>query len=718
MTYLSEMWGRGPFQFVRPAALLLAIVGGIGSANAAQPQQPGNRPPARPPVGVREKEDVPATEQPDEAAPTAPAEPATPAPAAEQPAAEQPAEPGPAFPVSQFKVEYEIERPGLPPAEELLDMTVIFGQRADGTLTFPAEGDAAQTNVPIVINQMGDQTRQMDARAISLVREAIVARLRDTGLIAFIVVIDPAYLEVSDDGDTFVDKREAGTTQVRMVIRTAVVTSLRTLAFGERVPSDQRLDNKLHQRIRDNSPIQPAERALDDKGNVVGDPEGRDVLRRRVLDDYIFRLNRHPGRRVDVALAADEAAGGVTLDYLISENKPWTLYAQIANTGTQETEEWRERFGFVHNQLTGRDDILLIDYVTAGFDASHAFNSSYEAPIIGDRLRGRVFGAWNEFTASDVGFSEEKFTGDGWQVGGELIFNVAQWDEAFLDIVGGARFQNVSVDNELTGLAGEDDFFLPYIGLRFTRNTQESNTLAMVNFETNWASVAGTDEENLDALGRLEPDADWTVMQWGVEHSFYIEPMFFRKQWLDTSPSGMPTLAHEFAVSFRGQYAFNDARLVPTAEQTIGGLYTVRGYPESVVAADTVLIGTAEYRFHVPNAFIWRERDDKGRLKDQPGLFGSPFKWLPDAPYGRADWDFIVRGFVDVGRSINNDRQSFERDETLLGAGIGGELVFRRNLSVRVDWGMALEDVINPTTEEAEVTSGSNRFHIVATVLF
>ncbi len=727
MSYVAEnrgranRGGRGVGRLARPAAVLLAIAGGMsaGSAWAAagrggQPPQPGATPPAQPPAGVRETDKAPAAQPPTPAEPTAAETP--------QPAAAESAEggAGPAFGVSRFTIEYGIERPGLPTPEDLLNTAVVLARRPDGSLTVPVEGDDANEHVRLLLSEMGEggQTFQMDARAIERVREAIVARLRDTGLIAFIVVIDPDDLEVAGDGETFTDNREAGDASVRLIVRTAVVTSLRTLAFGERVPVDERLNNPLHRRIREHSPIRPAERSVDEEGRVVGDPEGRDVLRRRVLDDYIFRLNRHPGRRVDVALAADEAAGGVTLDYLVSENKPWTLYAQIANTGTEETDTWRERFGFVHNQLTGRDDILLLDYVTAGFDSSHAFNASYETPLIGDRVRARVFGSWNEFTASDVGFADEKFTGDGWSAGGELIINIAQWNESFLDVVGGARFQNVSVNNELTGLSGEEDFFLPYIGLRFERTTQESSTTASVNFEMNLDSVAGTSRDNLDALGRLEPDPEWTVMQWSVEHAFFLEPLLFPSRWHDTSEKGMPTLAHEIALSFRGQYAFGDDRLVPTAEQTIGGLYTVRGYPESVVAADTVLIGSAEYRFHVPNAFIWRKRDENGRLADQPTLFGSPFKWIPDQPYGRADWDFIVRGFVDVGRSYNNDRQSFERDETLIGAGVGAEFVFRRNLSVRVDWGVALDDVINATTEEAEVTSGSNRFHIVATLLF
>ena len=41
------------------------------------------------------------------------------------------------------------------------------------------------------------------------------------------------------------------------------------------------------------------------------------------------------------------------------------------------------------------------------------------------------------------------------------------------------------------------------------------------------------------------------------------------------------------------------SRLVPNEEMAVGGLYTVRGYPESITAGDTVINGTIEYRYHL-----------------------------------------------------------------------------------------------------------------------
>jgi hemolysin activation/secretion protein len=138
----------------------------------------------------------------------------------------------------------------------------------------------------------------------------------------------------------------------------------------------------------------------------------------------------------------------------------------------------------------------------------------------------------------------------------------------------------------------------------------------------------------------------------------------------------------------------------------VGGLFTVRGYPESVVAGDSILVGSAEYRFHFPRSRPPME------VERQKRLFGRPFRWVPEAPYGKADWDFILKGFLDVGKTIQTDRLGFENNDTLVGAGVGVELQFKQNATLRVDWGFALSSIEN------EVNSGDNRVHVVFTVLY
>ena len=127
------------------------------------------------------------------------------------------------------------------------------------------------------------------------------------------------------------------------------------------------------------------------------------------------------------------------------------------------------------------------------------------------------------------------------------------------------------------------------------------------------------------------------------------------------------------------------------------------GYPESVAVGDTVFLGTVEYRFHLPRALGYSEPTE---------FLGQPFRVRPEYPYGRADWDLVFRGFLDMGYTINSDPFSFENDRALIGAGVGVEFLFKRNFNVRVDWGFALKEI------DGVVNSGSNRLHFAASILF
>ena len=610
-------------------------------------------------------------------------------------------EDGLAYPISEFVLRYVRDNPLHPPLEDVMAMPVQLGRVADGYV-------APRADVELVTITMAEAATRGTERYYGSALQRIIEAVRDSmvsrNLLGVYVAPDP--LQINEAGADL-RKPQNASNSLTLVIATGTVTQVRTLASGERVTEgskwqgaikpEERINNKVHKRILERSPIQPYHEPAEGEEAA----EQTDLLRQDALDRYLFHLSRHPGRRVDASVAADEELGGVILDYQVTENKPLTLYAQISNTGTKATDYWRQRFGFIHTQLTNNDDILSFDYITSWFDQTNAVLASYDAPFPNDRFRWRVYGNWTEFTADDVGFFGQDFTGESWAVGGELAWNFFQKRELFFDIFGGARFENIRVDNQAFLITGDEDFVVPYVGLRMDRRTDTYATQASVQLEW-WLSDASQDE--LATLGRTLPDTDPIVFKGGLSHSFYLEPFLNRRGWEDLSTPNDSTLAHEILASVRGQYSFGN-RLIPQAEQVVGGLYTVRGYPESLVAGDDAIIGSIEYRLHLPRLF---------GLEPEPGrLFGSPFRGAPQYVFGPVDWDLVPKAFFDIGRTFISDRLPFEQEETLIGVGIGVDLLYRRNLNVRLDWGFALEDV-----QTANVNEGSNRLHFVATILF
>ena len=208
------------------------------------------------------------------------------------------------------------------------------------------------------------------------------------------------------------------------------------------------------------------------------------------------------------------------------------------------------------------------------------------------------------------------------------------------------------------------------------------------------------DKDELDGLGRSMVDDDFTILRFEASRSFFLEPLLDE----NFGASGS-TLAHELFFSIRGQTTF-DSRVPPNFVSVAGGFYSVRGYPESFVIGDHGYVATAEYRYHIPRGLAPGE---VGRFNDRP------FRWRPHQTLGRPDWDLIVRTFIDVGRTVNEDPLAFESNATLVGAGVGGELAIKRNFSLRLDLGFVLNEASNDVTREEE---GDSRLHAQITILY
>lgn len=599
-------------------------------------------------------------------------------------------DPGP-YVIERFEIVFRHALDGNPSAAALLDIEVELGlipggDGLDAGLASVEEGYAApRADLERVRVRLGDLPeggpRSFYLSGLQVVVQAISRSIRGEGILGVLVLPHPEDF----DHQWFEDIRESDDGAMRLLVYTGKVSAVRTIGFGKRLDraGGERENNPLHARIVEKSPIGAG-----------------DLLLRRPLDRYLHRLNRMPGRRVDAAIGPgeDETA---SLDFLISERKPLVVYAQVSDTGTEQTDNVRYRFGLNWAQPMNKDDVLSFDYVTAGFEASHALLFSYESRLWdAERVRWRVDANWSEFTASDVGFAGSDFEGESYGAGFELIGNFIQRQDWFVDVFAGIRASNISVDNPAIGISESSDFVLPRVGFRVQRSARTASTYVSVLFEGNLPDVAGTGSENeLNGLGRLFVNDRWVVLKWNARQSFFIEPLLNYERWSRLQSS----LAHEVFLSFSGQHALGN-RLIPQEQQVAGGLYSVRGYPESATSGDTVGVFTAEYRLHLT------------RLLDQgePGeLWGRPFRLRPQEPYGDPDWSLMIKGFVDAAHVVNSDRLAFESNDSLLSAGVGLEFSFWQSFSVRVDYGIALRG-----TDDDEVEAGDSELHFVATFLF
>ena len=588
--------------------------------------------------------------------------------------------PGPVYRVSSLEIEYALDHPRHIPIEELLDLEVGLRSTAEAYVA-PRPVDRT---VRMRLSSL-PRNASFSVSALQHITQHVVSTFNRAGYNGVIVTVP----EIQEGSGR--DLRPPGRSALLLRIWTGRVSRVSTLADGERFEGlavDARTDNAAHDWIRERSPVRPG-----------GE---RGLLKVDALEDYAAVLSRHPGRNVSVELAPGPRPGTTDVNLRIVEAKTWFGYAQYTNTGTDATTKNRERFGFVHNQLLGRDDILTIDYVTGDFDSVHSVLVGYDAPFepsVPD-LRFRLRGWYSEFDASEVGFSDGRFVGE--QAVGEaaLAYNVWQRHELFLDAVAGVRAQHMFVENFQFGDTARATYVVPKLGVEVQRDTRTS-TLDMHLFVD--LGLTNESQEDLSVLGNQDPDTDFTVLRWNGAGSFFLEPLIDRQAWEDPATPESSTLAHEVALAFRGQHAFGN-RLVPQFQRVAGGFYTVRGYKQAEVAGDDLYLGSVEYRFHLPRSF----RPDT-TPPEVPGM--GEFRARPPHVWGRPDWDLIFRAFSDVAHVTASDANSTEPDETLWSVGGGVELQLLRNLTLRVDVGHTL-------LSAGDTGSGETRVHLAGTVLY
>jgi hypothetical protein len=534
---------------------------------------------------------------------------------AQSSASPDPADPhGPVFAISEFVVEYGDATDGLPPVSELVPFDVELVRAAAGYAA-PEPGDSAESvRIGTAEGTAAASTRGFHASAIAVISRALLARVQELGFVGVLVGPHPEDVEVRGERDL----RPPGRSAMRLRVAIGRVQELRSVAVAGRVTDGWKINNPIHRELRRRSPIQPS-------GGLR--PGTTDRIHKDVLEDYLFRLNRHPGRRVEAALASSEDGTGVALDFRVTEAKPWFAYFQSSDTGSARTDRWQQRVGYIHRQLTGRDDILSFQYTNAGGAALNAIQASYEAPWFGperpgwwksqpdeaqwqrwlrrdfwpwfgvDRLRWRISGSFTRFEADTIDIAES-VRGQEWSVDGRLIYELFQHRNFFLDVYAGSRMLKVDVLNQAFNGSADEFFLIPELGIEAERIQETSTFRASVGFETN---ISNTNPDAIALLGRRNAEANWKALRSELGWSQYLEPLLFPEAWEDPSSASSSTLAHELSFGVRGQYAFGE-RLIPQVSQVLGGFFSVRGYEQSAAVGDSTVVGSLEYRFHLPHA--------------------------------------------------------------------------------------------------------------------
>ena len=488
--------------------------------------------------------------------------------------------------------------------------------------------------------------------------------LKERGLDGIIVSLDPN--QIDEDGKDLRDNYN-----LRFIIILTKIVRVETYSSGKRFVGEE-INNWQHDHIIQNSPIS----SYSDK----------QLLKREKLDEYVRKLNKHPQRKVQALITEDEKSDDLILKFLVSEEKPWIAYSSIMNTGTQSTKRINELFGVVNTQFTNHNDILSCNYFTAGFEEIHAVFLSYLYPLPKDFFI-KVSGIYNDYNASN--FALLSFGRQYKSTEKSLILeagvNVYQKRDLFLDVFWLMRYRDIKVVNYLAQTKEKSDFLLPFFGLYLEKINDNIILKADASFGGNLGPLIDTEKSKyLSRFGRADVNRNWIIAYWNFYTSFYLDKLY---KYNNFCP-------HEAVFAFSGQYAFN-YRVIPQERAVYGGMYTVRGYPESIAAGDNAMLFTFQYEYHLARLITNLKKENM----------------LPI-------WDLIPLGFIDYGNLVNNRKKSYEKNYDLLGIGFGGELRIKTNILVRAELGFAMKKFSDPLEPNYVVNKGHKRFHFLTTLLY
>jgi len=577
-------------------------------------------------------------------------------------------------PSTHFKFELQPANHEDLPTESILLQTSVKLYQKDNVYSGSADSKCAE--ITLTLEELSTRTGSLTDSARVSIQNAVVANMNTKGIGGVACLIEPA-------------ANAQGTNTMKVVA--VQFGGVRTIASGVRAgETGQSINDANQQRIKDESPLQ----------------EG-DVMKKEVLEDYLYSLSRFPGRTVSAAVSSEPSSAQVVLDYYVQEKKVFDVYAGVSNTGTTETSKFQYRVGLLATQLTNNDDILSIDYQNSNFQDTQSVNSYYDARVgTMQDLRWRLTGQWGQYYSSDLGLAAQDFSGNNWGVQGELIWTFLQKGNSFLDVDAGVKTWGATTENTLLQTNGSATF----VTLSAMFNVLSTgDTWAFQGSFGGMYTTTDASQQSLDELGRTDTSKAFSTINGSVYGSFYLDP-FLDSSWSNSQSLYKP-LIHEIFGSVRGQYAF-DYRLTPLSQYTMGGLYTVRGFAQSLTAGDNALVGTIEYRMHLPRMFT---------PTVPTGSFPSaskPFKWAPDSSTGAApDWDLVFSTFFDAGTVSSNQAYEFEVNTPMYSAGVGLDLNVLTNISVGLDWAWALNS-IESTTANINVESGSSQFWFTATLVY
>ncbi len=382
--------------------------------------------------------------------------------------------------------------------------------------------------------------------------------------------------------------------------------------------------------------------------------KSQQVLRAQDLERSLLRLNRNPDLSARSVLAPSEIEESTDIIVKIEDKFPIHVGHQFDNLGTKFSGRNRQNIILTHNNFLTLNDRLVSRVLLSNSLGLVGISASYNVPI---NSKGWEAGLNFSHVQLSLGKSLEPLE----ILGGSTTINPTLSIPLFVT----SRFEGsmnfgVDISKSRTRILAREDSLDQLRVLRFgpniTQYDQWGRTILTNEVSFGFSSILGASDKKDENASRAQTG--------GQFFAYSIGAIRFQRLWWDQ------------ILILKGSAQVSPDRLVSSEQFRIGGMETVRGYPEGDYLGDYGFIGSAELR--IPTYFF---------PKKPISIFGHQIN-LRDT--------FQLVGFFDTGRAWLQSPLNGERDNKFL-AGAGGGVLMNlfNHVSARVYFAQAIGAVPN-----------------------
>ena len=371
----------------------------------------------------------------------------------------------------------------------------------------------------------------------------------------------------------------------------------------------------------------------------------------RQLESDVEWLNDNPGRTVDLIYERGQADGTSDLVLKTNDLRPIQAYFGYGNTGINQTGQTEWASGLIWNNIMGSEQSVSYGFSgDADLNNLNAHSLVYQLPLPW-RHTVEAFGAYVLSSSNPI---SEAFplTVDGESLQATLNYRLPLprfrpgWRN---ELVFGTDYKSTNTDILFGGDSFSDTTAVVMqfrVGYELTVPDEWGTSGIRLNFTHSPGDmIFGNDDESFSAL-RDDSSSEYSYVSAVAER--YVR------------------LPKDFALIFRAEGQYTEARLISTEQLLGGGYRSVRGFDENIARGDSGAITTIQ--FNLP-----------------------PLRVLPKT-WGAGEDSLTFYTFQDSAFLYNNDSDILDADPSVHSLGLGMDYNVAKRLSLRASYGWNVDD--------------------------